>query len=225
MLAFFTVLIMLAVAYAYLREGLFTAAVMCCNVFLAGLVAFNFWEPLADLLEPLLAGTILHGLEDALCLVGLFCVTLGALRTVTNLLSRTQIQFPEVLQRMGGVVFGLLTGYLVAGFLVCMLQTLPWHENFMSFDPLYEAGGESAARHILPPDRVWLAMMYRAGAYAFANNEDPRGAASSSLYDRYMTFDKYGSFELRYARFRRYGDSREPSPYLGEFDQEIHRTR
>jgi len=39
----------------------------------------------------------------------LFCITLGALRTVTNILANAQISLPQALQRGGGVVFGMLT--------------------------------------------------------------------------------------------------------------------
>src|SRR6202040_4123473 len=105
----------------------------------AGLVAFNFFEPLAELLEGGLASTPLHGYEDAFCLLILFCITLGALRTVTNILANAQISLPQALQRGGGVVFGMLTGYLVMGFLLCAFQTMPWHENFMYFDPTYDS--------------------------------------------------------------------------------------
>jgi hypothetical protein len=60
--------------------------------------------------------------------------------------------------------------------------------------------------------------MHRAGAYPFSNQVVNREA--ESYYDRYLTFDRDGSFELRYARYRRYGDGREPLPYLGyEFDR------
>jgi hypothetical protein len=214
-LGFLTIVIMVAVAYAYLREGLITAVAMFFNVFLAGLVAVNFWEPLADLLDP-----VLGGYEDILCLMGLFCLTLGMLRAATNSLSSTQVDFPQALQRGGGVVFGLATGYLVSGFLVCALQTLPWHEEFMGFAWRYKPD-ENPLRSYLPPDRLWLATMRRAGAYAFSNAEDQRGAGSS-FYERYKTFDKYGTFNLRYARYRRYSD-RDPYPYQGELDREIYR--
>lgn len=223
LLGFISVVIMLIVAYAYLREGLFTAATMAVNVLLAGLVAFNFWEPLAALLDPMLAGSFLHGYEDAVCLIVLFSLTLGILRTVTNNLAGARVEFPDWLQSAGGVLFGLMAGYLAAGFLICMLQTLPWHENFMFFDPKYQTGPEHVLRHVLPPDRVWLGLMHRAGAYAFSNREDPRAGPSASYYDRYLTFDKYGNFELRYARYRRYNDNREPLPYLGEFDPDLPR--
>jgi hypothetical protein len=209
MLGFLTVVMMLAVAYGYLVEGLFTACLMCCNVVGAGLVAFNFFEPVADQLEPLVEGTFLLGYEDAIALVALFAGTLALLRTVTNNLASTEIDYDETVQRVGGALFGLATGYLTAGFLVCMMQTLPWHENFMGFNPRYEVG-QSALRRYLPPDRVWLAMMHRAGLYAFSNSDD-------------QSFDQAGDFELRYARHRRHTETREPATYNGEFERQLQR--
>jgi uncharacterized membrane protein len=221
LLGFLTIVIMVLVAYAYSREGLFTACTMAINVLLAGLVAFNFWEPLAALLDPSLAGSFLHGYEDAFCLIALFAVALGLLRVLANNLAPARIEFSGYVQTGAGILFGLITGYLVSGFLICTLQTLPWHENFMFFEPKYEAGPEHLVRHVLPPDRVWLALMHRAGAYTFSNREDSRLGSSFSYYERYLTFDKHGTFELRYARYRRYGDNREPMIYLGEFDAEL----
>src|SRR5439155_11483888 len=161
LLGFVTVLIMVLVAYAQLREGLFTACTMTINVLLAGLVAFNFWEPLAALVDPMVAGSFLHGYEDAACLIPLFAVTLGGLRAVTNNLAGSRVQFEDWLHSGGGILFGLMTGYLLSGFLVCTIQTLPWHENFMFFEQKYQTGPEHALRHVLPPDRVWLALMQR----------------------------------------------------------------
>lgn len=214
MLAFFTILIMGAVGYAYWREGLFTACVMCVNTFAAGLVAFNFFEPIADLLDPLFNDSFAKGYEDGLVLVILFCLTLGLLRLATHNLAPKEIEFHAGMLRGGGAFFGLITGYLVCGFLICVLQTLPWHENFMGFDP--KAEGSNPFRRVLPPDRVWLALMSRAGAYAFSNNKNESTEDSNSLYERYQTFDRKATFELRYARYRRYTDAREPLSYLGE---------
>ena len=215
-----TIVIMLAVGYAYLREGVFSGFCMCFNTFLAGLIAFNYWEPLADLLDPTFNGMFLQGYEDALCLVALFCGTLGVLRTVTNAVARTEMKYPMWLRQAGGAFFGLATGYLVAGFLLCTLETLPWHEQFMFFAPNETRTGLG---RVMPPDRVWLALMHRAGAYAFANKKDgdPQFADQPSPYAKYITFDKYGNFELRYARYRRYTDTREAMIYQGEFDQQL----
>jgi hypothetical protein len=205
MLGFFTILIMFGVGYAYLREGLMTSFAMLINVLLAGTIAFNFFEPLAAMLEPTLSGTFFGGYEDYICMVGLFALTLGILRTATNALCTAVVQFPAPLQRAGAVVVGMAVGYFTTGFLVCALQTLPWHQNFMSFDA-ETRGASEAVRRVLPPDRVWLGLMHRAGAYPFSSQEDSNGKESNSLYDKYKTFDPEGMFELKYARYRRYND-------------------
>ena len=151
-LGFLTVLIMGGVTYAFWREGLLTALTAACNVFLAGLVAFAFWEPIADQMGLALANSFLHGYEDAVCLVTLFALTLALLRYLTNNLANAHLEYHPVLRQAGTVVFGLITGYLASGFLVCVLQTLPWQVNFLQFD--YHA---DKTPRVLPPDHVWLA--------------------------------------------------------------------
>ncbi len=224
MLPFATLLVMAVVVYVFWREGLMTAVTMFVNLLLAGLVAFNFFEPLADLLDPALSGSVLAGYEDSVCLVGLFALTFGLLRLATNSMANTELEYPGWLLRGGGVLFGLLTGYLASGFLVCVLQTLPWQENFLGFNPRYDPEQPLAgARQVLPPDRVWLALMRTAGAYGFSNAEDEQAMDDATPLEKYKTFDRSASFELRYARYRRYREDAEgPRPYLGEFDKELH---
>jgi hypothetical protein len=190
MLLFMTFAVIGVVGYAFWREGVLTALSITVNIFLAGLVAFNFWEPLAAGLEDMLAGTVAAGLEDAIALFLLFSLTLGGLRAVTNNLANRQLEYHPVLQQVGSVVCALVAGYLLAGFLVCMLQTLPLSEKFLGFDPYIEAGSQGM-RRVLPPDRVWLAMMARASQGPFAWSE-------------VTPFDPDGSFELRYAKARRF---------------------
>ena len=140
---------------------------------LAGLVAFNFWEPLAEAAEPALENSFLQGYEDAFCLVLLFGLVLGLLRLVTNSMAPAAVAYPSLLQRNGSVIGGLATGYLVAGFLTCVLQTLPWHESFMGYEARPKPPASWFAR-VMPPDRVWLATMRRAGAFPLAYEEDRR---------------------------------------------------
>jgi uncharacterized membrane protein required for colicin V production len=225
-LAFLTIAVMGIVVYAFWNEGLLTAVCTFVNVLLAGLVAFNFFEPIADALEPMFETSPLKGYEDSLVLVLVFCLVLAALRWATNTVANTDLVYHPALLRGGCVLFGLLTGYLTAGFLTCVFQTLPWHENFLGFEPGTDGkAADQAIRRVLPPDRVWLALMYRAGAFAFSNSEDEAVPDPQSLTDRYKTFDKYATFSLRYARYRRYGESGEPKKYLGEFEREVHRAQ
>src|SRR3954470_6207154 len=137
MLTAFTVILILVVGYAYLNEGLFTAAVMCCNVFIAGLLTFNFYEPVAGFLDDLLGGSFIGEYTDFLAMLGIFALLLAGLRMAANSLAPTAIEYHGYVQSAGGVIFGMLTGFLVAGFLVCALQTLLMHENFLGFDSKY----------------------------------------------------------------------------------------
>lgn len=188
MLLFLSVAVMLAVGYAFLREGLLTSLTMLVNVFFAGLVAFNFFEPLADALEPMFAGSFLANYEDAVSLFGLFALVLGLLRLLAHNLANTELGLHPLAQQVGSVCVGLLTGYLLAGFLACMAQTLPLDEKFLGFD--YQATPtDPPMRHLLPADRVWLALMSRASGGPLA-----QGTPSE--------FDPEGTFELRYARRR-----------------------
>ncbi|HEY7425703.1 MAG TPA: CvpA family protein [Gemmataceae bacterium] len=183
--------IMLAGAYAFWRQGALPALVMAINILLAGLIAFNFFEPIAVELDPMLDGSFLHGYEDSLCLVALFSLTLVFLRWATNALIHTTIEYHAILQQGGAVVFGLLAGYLVAGFLLCVAQTLPLDEHFLKFDARVDASAKGEKmRRILPPDRVWLALMHRASIASLSWDED-------------SSFDPDGSYELRYGHERR----------------------
>jgi uncharacterized membrane protein required for colicin V production len=191
LLGFLTVVLMLVAAYAFWRQGVLPAFAMAVNVLLAGLIAFNFFEPIAAELDPMLTGSFLHGYEDSLCLIALFCLMLAFLRWAANALIHTTIEYHPALQQGGAVLFGLLTGYLVAGFLICVAQTLPFDEHFLKFDARVEANAPGAkVRRVMPPDRLWLSMMHRASKASLSWDDD-------------SAFDPDGSYELRYSRERR----------------------
>ncbi len=97
-------------------------------------------------------------------------------------------------QQGGSALCGLTCGYLTAGFLLCVLQTMPFNRNFMGFEAKVNPEASGAAfRHVLPPDRVWLALMHRASLASLWEEDSP-------------AFDADGSFEERYQRYRREGD-------------------
>ena len=194
-LGFFTVILMLGGAYAFWRQGVLPAFAMTVNILLAGLIAFCFFEPIAEQLDSMLADTFLHGYQDSFSLVALFCLTLLFLRWASNELIHTIIWYNPVLQQGGAVLFGLLAGYLVAGFLTCVAQTLPANEHFLQLEPLVKVDSSGKISHrILPADRVWLALMHRASKTAFEWSNDN---------DQPTLFDPDGSFEVRYAHERR----------------------
>jgi hypothetical protein len=216
---FLTVLIMAAIAYAQFKEGVFTSFVMLCNVMIAGVVACNFFEPLADWMGEMTKGNFMQGTEDFIILILLFTITLGVLRWLTNMIAPTEIEYHTVLFQAGAIICGLVTGYVLVGFFVVAMQTLPLDEHFMGFeaqittDPKDKTVAESyqylhranpsanhlneKLREIFPPDRIWLAMMQRA---SYGSLGDGDRAAQDG-------FDPYGNFPLRYERYRRYGEA------------------
>ena len=200
MLIIGTLAIMLLVGYFHAREGLFTAVTMLVNVLVAGLIAFNFWEPVAGYLG---SGS-LKPYADILCLVLLFCVSLIGLRTITNNLNETQVEFPPVPQQIGGGIVGLLTGYLLSGFLICALETLPWGQHFLDFEP--RTAKESGLRAVMPPDRVWLAMMHRTSTHSLSRGRGAGPVPPGEDPDVH-SFDPTGSFEMNYLRLRRVPDA------------------
>lgn len=210
-----TVIIMAAVAYSQYRNGLFGSCATLVMVLLSGLVAFNLWEPVADGLDRSLQGSMLSGCEDMIALSAIFGAVLFGLRFAVNKLCPEMIAEHGTLQHFGGAGVGLITGYFLAGFLVCALETLPLDERFLDFEPRtgaeLRAANEAGWRLFFPPDRVWLAMMNHAGAAPLRWKEDA------------STFDAEGTFELRYRRYRRTTESRGPLPYWGEFDAELGR--
>lgn len=219
MLPFLTALVMVIVAFVYWKEGAFTAFCRLVSVLIAGAVTFQFFEPLASVLQPSFRGTFLAGYEDFLVMIAIFSLTLLILRVTVDNMADAWMEYPPLVHQFGGAALGLLVGYLVSGFLIVSMETLPWHENFLGFQP--RKSGESFFRSYMPPDRVWLSMMRYAGSHSLAGNA--RQKASENRLDQFDTFDREGTFELRYNRYRRYNEERDTLPYQGEFDLETSR--
>ena len=217
MITIFTILLILITGWSQYRNGLFTSIAMLIMVFLSGLVAFNFWEPIADQLDGILQTTALVGCEDMILLTLLFSVTFFLLRLANNYLNTDMIDEHGTLQHFGAGAVGLVTGYLVAGFLICAVQTLPLDVHFLDFQP--RAANEPVYRSVFPPDRVWLSLMRHAGANPLAWQEDEPD--EDLRVDRFATFDRHGTFELRYQRYRRTREDRGAMQYSGEFDVEL----
>lgn len=174
---------MLSLGVLQLREGVFRAWLLFVNVFFAGLLTFDWFEPTARALALLGPGWDLFA--DAVAIAGLFSVVLLGMRAITGRLISVEPALPWLVRRVGGFGLGAVTGYLTAGIVLCMVQTLPLPERFLGYDPDDGIG-------LGAPDRVWLATVHRASGVVF---DRPRGQT--------RWFDADGSFIARYARYRR----------------------
>lgn len=138
------------VAFTY-RDGFWNNVLRFINALFAVLVAVNFWEPLAGILENMYAGATYFW--DFLSLWALFCLTYTLLNLATISVSRVKVRFKMVLDQAAGITASVLTGWLLMAFVTLTLHTAPLAERFMfgGFDP--------QARLVfgMGPDRMLLA--------------------------------------------------------------------
>lgn len=136
------------IVWCVAAEGLWGAAHTFLCVLISGLLAMNFFEPLAGFLDGLLGGW--KGYSDIVALLGLFIGFIFALRLGTEQLSPTFIQLPSTVDQVGRWVFSTLTGYVTMAVLLTSMHTAPLPREFLGFKP------EQAAFFGLAPDRQWL---------------------------------------------------------------------
>lgn len=185
-------LIVGVVVYAHFQEGILTALGMAFNVLFAGLLAFSFFEPVADELAKWFDGTLLEGFEDGLALSGVFAAVFAALKAGVNNVADSELELHPLFQQLASILVAAVAGYFLAGFLLCMLATLPVGQKILGYDPTAIPDGETTLANYFPPDRLWLATMNRLGRQNLSWGPEA------------VTFDPDGTFSLRYKHLRRY---------------------
>ena len=109
------------IAYLQMTQGLFSSLVMAvCTVFSAGL-AMILYERLGSTMyevQPVIA--------DAVSLTLLFVAPLFLLRYLADRFINKDILFNVYVDRVGGAVFGLLSGTIMIGVLLVVMQLLPF---------------------------------------------------------------------------------------------------
>src|SRR4051794_21406038 len=86
--------------WALMSEGAWGAALMFFDVMFAGIIALNFYETLAKLID---STGINWGYSDTLSLMGLFIVSLVLLRLTTETLAPAMVRFPTPIYHIGRV--------------------------------------------------------------------------------------------------------------------------
>lgn len=202
-----TALLMLGIMYALASEGLWGAALMFFNVLFSALIAFNFYEPLADLLAKNVSA--MAGYADTLCLLGLFIVSIVIFRIVTETIAPAMVRFPLPLYHAGRWLFGFLTGAVTIAIVLLAFETSPVHKKMfgvMDYD-------------FKPPwgmalDRHWLAFFQYTTGCVFANYNDENGNHGDYLNAK--LFDPQGSWLIDHQNARPYGNDFVPAEAAGE---------
>jgi uncharacterized membrane protein YgcG len=158
------VVFMACVGFLY-TEGMWGNAVRLVNVVTAALLATNFWEPLADGFEKAFGSSLTY-VWDFVAIWALFIVFLLIFRVATKFVSKVQVRFLAIVNRVGSGVFAAWIGWVMVCFTLMTLHTAPLKEKFLF-------GGFKPGENMfvgLAPDQLWLGFMERMSKGPFSRS-------------------------------------------------------
>jgi uncharacterized membrane protein required for colicin V production len=162
-------------------EGLWSNVVRLVNVVTSGLVAMNFFEPLARWIETW--GEFFESATyfwDFISLWVLFGLSMIVLRLATDSISRVKVRFLKVADRAGSAILAIIIGWVMVCFVMATLHAAPLCPNFLfgGFDP-------SRRMLMVGPDRQWLGFVQHVSKGPFARSEK-------------VVFDENNQFMVKY---------------------------
>lgn len=189
--------LILGLTYALMSEGLWGSALMFFNILFAGIIAFNFYEPLAKLLAANLG--FISGHADMLCLMSVFLVSLVILRLTTETIAPAMVRFPTAVYHVGRIFFGLAGSVVVMAILLLAFDTAAVHKKvFTVVDYKYQ-----------PPfhmgiDHAWLGFFQYTTGAIFPTNS-PANSDWMREYGNAKVFDPKAEWLLIHQDARPYG--------------------
>ena len=175
-------------------EGMWSNAIRLINVVTAGLLAVNFFEPVARWLEGWNDWTkSCTYVWDFLALWGLFALFMMIFRELTDRISKVKVRFLKLADRIGSALLALWVGWVMVCFTMMTLHTAPLARNFLSdgFQP------EEKMISGLAPDRQWLGFVQKESMGAFC-----RSATPEEWEQEKYVFDPNADFMPKYATRR-----------------------
>ena len=168
-------LILGLVAWNVAAEGAWGATAVFFSVLLSALIAMDYFEPLADLMQSAL-GNDWANRVDFIALVGLFALGVFGLRYLSDKLVPNFITVNSRFYDACRWVFGLSTGYLTIAFFLAALHTAPLPREFLGFTP-----ERNNFFGMLAPDRDWLGFVQYVSERSMPSSEDGRVFDGSSF--------------------------------------------
>jgi hypothetical protein len=172
MLTLVLIVIFVIVAASLWFQGLWTNVLTLINMFFAMMLAFNYFEPLADMLDE--AERSYTYLWDFLALWGLFALSFGLLRLFTDVLSRHRVVFDFWVEMVGRSVLALWIAWLFVGFTCATLHTAPLGRHPLGFQQSPTSGNFLG----MSPGKHWLAFMQSRSRGALSRGESNPGRLS-----------------------------------------------
>jgi uncharacterized membrane protein required for colicin V production len=145
----FLLLMMLACVSLLFRDGLWSNAVRLIYVIIAALLAMNYYEPLAAVLEGW--DETFTFMWDFLSLWILFFAFALILKLLTDKLSQVRVKFLKIVDQIGGIVLAIWVGWIMICFTLTTLHAAPLSTDFAGF-----AVDRDEKMLLVAPDRMWL---------------------------------------------------------------------
>jgi hypothetical protein len=179
--------IFIACFVSLMNNGLWSNTLTLVNVITAGLLATNYFEPLAALFER--QEPSFTYVWDFFAIWLLFGVAMIVLRAITDLVSQVKVRFFMPVDKAGGILMACWASWIVVCFATMTLHTAPLARNFLGGS--FQVDPKDKMFFGLGPDRVWLGWVQR----------ESRGALCR-LSGAVVPFDPQGDFILRYGARR-----------------------
>ncbi len=152
------------VAWCVASEGAWGAVLVFLGTFFAGIIAMNYFEPVADLLDTTLSlGFSWTDRWDFIAFMLLFIGFVFAIRLGTERIMPTFIEVHPLAHDGIRWVAGVLTGYLTVAIVLTSMHLTPLPRTFLGFQPERDNFLGMAA-----PDRQWLGFVQYLTEKAFS---------------------------------------------------------
>jgi hypothetical protein len=193
----------LLMTYVLSSEGLWGAALMFFNILFGGLIAFNFYEPLAKLIDSTGIG---WGFSDTLSMLSIFCLAVMLLRMTTETLAPAMVRFPAPVYHAGRLLFALGGSLVTMAIIILAFHLAPVHKKVfgsITYDSKPPFG--------LGLDHQWLGFFQYTTGGVFARygvgKRDPYGeyGRSGSQRSAVQVFDPRARWLIDHQEARPYG--------------------
>ncbi len=147
--------------YLVAQDGPWNAILTFFAVIFGGLLAMNFFEPLAALISKQIPS--MEPRADIICLLGLFALFVFLIRLGLEHLSPSNPELPDIAYKIGQWGFGLATGYVTMAIILTSLHTAPLPRKFLGFTP-----ERPNFLGVSRPDVQWLGFTQHVTEHVFA---------------------------------------------------------
>jgi uncharacterized membrane protein required for colicin V production len=116
-------LVVLAIiTWVVASEGIWGSAITFLSAVFAGLIAMNFFEPVAGMLDAQVPSW--RNRFDFLALVGIFAIVVSVMRELAARIAPVSIEVHPYFYQGGRWVFAAATGYVTVGILLTAIHTV-----------------------------------------------------------------------------------------------------